>query len=375
MTPLALFLLGCATVFFGTVQAAFSALMRLSLRLMAERGGRSDRLDPYLDDPLQLFIPVRLLLSGCLVAAGVLIARVSDIHDARSVAVFVVSLAAFVVVCEHLLPAVISRHDPESVLDVLLPVFAPLAKVMRPVTIALIDIIDVRRDREGGEEPAAPEAATAAPAAAEQQEEGVISQQEGRELLQSIVDFTETVVREVMTPRPDIVAVRADATLQDLRTLFREQQYSRMPVYRDNLDNIIGIVFVKDLVARPPTAEPPITTLMRAAYFVPESKRVSELLKDMQRRQAQMAIVVDEYGGTAGLVTVEDLLEEIVGEIRDEYDVESETVVDEGGGTFVFSGKVSVDEVRERLGIEIEREGFETVGGFLLAHLGRMPYV
>ena len=375
MTPLALFLLGCATVFFGTVQAAFSALMRLSLRLMAERGGRSDRLDPYLDDPLQLFIPVRLLLSGCIIAAGVLIARVSDIHDPRSIAVFVVSLASFVVVCEQLLPAVISRHDPESVLDVLLPVFTPLAKVMRPVTLALIDIIDVRRDREGDEEPATAEATTAAPATAEQQEEGVISQQEGRELLQSIVDFTETVVREVMTPRPDIVAVRADATLQDLRTLFREQQYSRMPVYRDNLDNIIGIVFVKDLVALPPTAEPPVTTLMRAAYFVPASKRVSELLKEMQRRQAQMAIVVDEYGGTAGLVSVEDLLEEIVGEIRDEYDVESETVVEETDGTFVFSGKVSVDEVMDRLGVEIEREGFETVGGYLLSHLGRMPYV
>ena len=375
MTPLALFLLGCATVFFGTVQVAFSALMRLSLRLMAERGGRSDRLGAYLDDPLQLFIPVRLLLSGCLVAAGVLIARVSDIHDARSVATFVVSLAAFVIVCEHLLPAVISRHDPESVLDVLLPVFTPMAKLMRPVTVALIDIIDVRRDREGGEEAEAPEAATAAPATAEPQEEGVISQEEGRELLQSVVDFTETVVREVMTPRPDIVAVRADATQQDLRTLFREQQYSRMPVYRDNLDNIVGIVFVKDLVALPPNAEPPLTTLMRAAYFVPESKRVSELLKDMQRRQAQMAIVVDEYGGTAGLVSVEDLLEEIVGEIRDEYDVESETVVEEEDGTFVFSGKVSVDEVMDRLGVAIEREGFETVGGYLLSHLGRMPYV
>jgi CBS domain containing-hemolysin-like protein len=375
MTPLALFLLGCATVFFGTVQAAFSALMRLSLRLMAERGGRGDRLGAYLDDPLQLFIPVRLLLSGCLVAAGVLIARVSDIHDARSVATFVVSLAAFVVVCEHLLPALISRHDPETVLDVLLSGFTPLARLMRPVTIALIDIIDLRRDREGGDEAAAPDAAAAAPAAAEQQEEGVISQAEGRELLQSIVDFTEPVVREVMTPRPDIVAIRADATLQDLRTLFREQQYSRMPVYRDNLDNIIGVVFVKDLVALPPTAEPPMTTLMRAAYFVPESKRVSELLKEMQRRQAQMAIVVDEYGGTAGLVSVEDLLEEIVGEIRDEYDVESETVVEEEEGTFVFSGKVSVDEVMDRLGVAIEREGFETVGGYLLSHLGRMPYV
>src|SRR6478752_1206186 len=115
MTPLALFLLGCATIFLGAIEVAFSALMRLSLRLMAERGGRSDRLGPYLDDPLQLFIPVRLLLSSCIVAAGVLIARVSDIHDAPSVAIFVFSLAGFVVVCEHLFPAVISRHNPESV--------------------------------------------------------------------------------------------------------------------------------------------------------------------------------------------------------------------------------------------------------------------
>jgi putative hemolysin len=245
----------------------------------------------------------------CLVAAGVLIARVSDIRDATSVAIFVISLALFVVVCEHLIPAIIARHDPEDVLDVLLPAFTPLARLMRPVTVALMDIIDVRRDREADTDTAAPETTSAAaPAAAEQQEEGVISQQEGRELLQSVVDFTETVVREVMTPRPDIVAIRVDATQQDLRTLFREQQYSRMPVYRDNLDNIVGIVFVKDLVALPPTAEPPLTTLMRSGYFVPESKRVSELLKEMQRRQAQMAIVVDEYGGTAGLVTVEDLL-------------------------------------------------------------------
>jgi CBS domain containing-hemolysin-like protein len=148
-----------------------------------------------------------------------------------------------------------------------------------------------------------------------------------------------------------------------------------MPVYRDSLDNIQGIVYVKDMVALPPDAAPPMTTLMRSAYFVPESKRVSELLKEMQRRQLQMAIVVDEYGGTAGLVTVEDLLEEIVGEIRDEYDVETEPVVDEGDGSFVFSGKVDVDEVVQRLDVKIDREGFETVGGFLLSRVGRVPAV
>jgi CBS domain containing-hemolysin-like protein len=373
VTPLALFLLACALVFLGSIQAAFSALMRLSLRLMAERGGRSDRLGRYLDDPLKLFIPVRILIGLCTVVAGVLIASLSTVNDARSVATFFISLVAFVVVCEHLLPMVVARRDPEQVLDVLLPAFHPMARLMRPMTRMLINIAE-----RGDEEPSdanAP-AADAAPAAAENAaEEGTISEEEGRELLQSIVDFTETVVREVMTPRPDIVAIRADSTLDQLRTLFREEQYSRVPVYRENLDNIIGIVYVKDLVALPPGAEPPLTTLMRSAYMVPESKRVSELLKEMQIRQAQMAIVVDEYGGTAGLATVEDLLEEIVGEIRDEYDVESETVQDEGSGQFVFSGKVSVDEVRDRLGVEIEREGFETLGGYLLSHLGRMPYV
>ena len=372
VTPLALFLLGGATVFLGSVQAAFSALMRLSLRLMAERGGRDDRLGRYLDDPPQLFVPIRLLIGVCTVLAGALIARLSDIQYTLSVATFIVSLVAFVVICEHLLPMLIVRQNPERVLDFLLPVFDPVARLLSPVTTTILYVIGVKRETQNGgaSDSASPEAAKEnAP------EEGTISQEEGRELLQSIVDFTETLVKEVMTPRPDLVAIRADATLQDLRTLFREEQYSRMPVYRDNLDNILGIVYVKDLVALPPGAEPPLTTMMRSAYFVPESKRVSELLKEMQRRQVQMAIVVDEYGGTGGLVTVEDLLEEIVGEIRDEYDVESETVTDEGDGVFVFSGKVSVDEVRDRLGIEIEREGFETVGGYLLSSLGRMPYV
>ena len=375
MTPLTLFLLGCATVFLGSIQAAFSALMRLSLRLMAERGGRDDRLGQYLDDPLQLFVPVRILIGVCTVLAGVLIARLSDVQDALSIVTFIVSLVAFVVVCEHLLPLLIVRRDPERVLDVMLPAFHTVAALLVPITALIINMIAPRREREASNGASGSDVAAPAAAGESEPEERAISEEEGRELLQNIVDFTGTIVREVMTPRPDIIAIRADATLQDLRSVFREEQYSRMPVYGDNLDNVVGIVFVKDLVALPPGAEPPMTTLMRSAHFVPESKRVSELLKEMQRRQAQMAIVVDEYGGTAGLVTVEDLLEEIVGEIRDEYDVESETVTDEGNGTFVFSGKVSVDEVRDRLDVDIEREGFETVGGYLLSHLGRMPYV
>jgi putative hemolysin len=191
-------------------------------------------------------------------------------------------------------------------------------------------------------------------------------------LIQSIVEFGDTLVREVMTPRPDIVAIRAEATLGDLRALLREQAYSRIPVFKDGLDNILGIVFVKDLIQLTGD-DGGIAGLMRPAHFVPETKQVSDLLKEFQRQQVQIAIVVDEYGGTAGLVTLEDLLEEIVGEIRDEYDEESEPITDEGEGVFVFSGKVDIDELGERLGVDIAREGFETVGGYLLARLGRVP--
>jgi CBS domain containing-hemolysin-like protein len=130
MIPLLLFLIGCASVFLGTVQSAFSALMRLSLRLMAERGGRSDALGQYLDDPLQLFIPVRILLGGCFVFAGALIARLIEVKDAASLAIFIVSLIAFVVVCEHLVPMAITRRDPEQVLDVLLTAFRPIARLV-----------------------------------------------------------------------------------------------------------------------------------------------------------------------------------------------------------------------------------------------------
>jgi len=374
MTPLVIFLLACAMIFLGCVEWAFSTLMRLSLRLMAERGGRDDRLGRYLANPLRLFVPLRLLIAAVLILAAVSIAGVTGTQSFQSVVLLVVSLMVFVLFCEHAIPCLIVRRNPEAVLDTLLPVFHGVARVVEPATLALIALIEDRRvEREGGaageDGPAGDVTATAAA------DEGTISDKEGRELLQSVVDFTETLVKEVMTPRPDMVAVPAESSLAELRDLFREQQYSRMPVYRDSLDNILGIVFVKDLVALPPTAEPGTTTLMRGAYFVPESKRVSELLRELQRKQSQMAVVVDEYGGTAGLVTVEDLLEEIVGEIRDEHDVESDAVTDEGDGNFVMSGRVSVDEVADQLGVTIEREGFDTLGGLLLSRLGRMPYI
>jgi putative hemolysin len=375
--PLAIFLLACAAVYLGAIEAAFSALMRLSLRLVAERTGRPGALGTYLDDPLLLFLPVRLLLGLVTVTATALMTREIGIDGAHTLPLVLVSLAGFVIVCELLLPLLIVGRDPERMLELLLPSFAPVARALGPITRLIARSVGSARPAQATTQEEAAEANEVAKAYIDTAEQEGIIEGEERRLLQSIVDFGDTLVREVMTPRPDIVAIAEDATVGDLRALFREQEYSRFPVFRGSLDNIAGFVFIKDLVALPQTATDasPIRPLVRPSVVVPETKRVPELLKQFQRHQQQMAIVVDEYGGTAGLVTIEDLLEEIVGEIRDEYDVESEPIVDEGHGRFVFSGKVSIDEVSQRLGVSIEREGFETVGGYLMHHIGRVPAV
>ncbi len=376
MIPLALFLLSCALVYLGTVESAFSAMMRLSLRLVAERGGRGEWLGRCLDEPMLLFAPVRLAIGVVTVSIVVLLAQfigVGGTHQAVGLGVAAIGL---LVTCGHLIPVLIVRSDPERVLDVLLPSFQPAARVLQPLTALLVRLGASRRERTG--QPLAEaeeqqgEAAQAYIEAGAQ--EGLIEGDE-RRLIQSIVDFGDTRVREVMTPRPDVVAIRAEATLGDLRALLREQAYSRVPVFKESLDNILGIVFVKDLVQLVDADERAVTALMRPAHVVPETKPVADLLREFQHRRVQIAIVVDEYGGTAGLVTLEDLLEEIVGEIRDEYDEESEPVVELGEGVFVFSGKVDIDELADRLGVEIAREGFETVGGYLLARIGRVPAV
>ena len=381
MIPVLLLLLGVAAVYVGTIETAFSTLMRLSLRLMVERGGRDDRLGFYFDDPIRLFLPARLILGIIFSLATMAIAILTrQTGTFQSIGMLLLFVAVFILICEHVVPMFIARRDPEGVLKFLLPPFDVAARFVAPLTNALVRlIVDARRDRHAAqagnpvvEEPR--EAPATAPDLAEDQR---LMEGDERRLLQSIVEFSDTLVREVMTPRPDIVAITEDARIADLRALFGDQEYSRIPVYKENLDNILGVIFVKDLIrlAGDWKDSDSILPLLRPATFVPETKRVSDLLKEFQRKQVQLAIVVDEYGGTAGLATLEDLLEEIVGEIRDEYDVEAETVVDVGQGTYVFSGKANFDEVRDRLHVEIEPEGFETVGGYVLTRVGRVPSV
>jgi putative hemolysin len=376
----ALVLLALATIYVGTIETGFSSLMRVSLRLMVERGGRDDRLGFYMDDPVQLFVPARLMLGLIFSLATVVFAVLTGAEGFSSIGMLLLFVAVFILLFEHVVPLFIVRRNPERVLELLLPPFDFAARFLHPLTGTLVRLIVEGRRGRGG--PVAANGAEEEPgevahALLEKGEEQGLIERDERRLLQSIVDFGGTLVREVMTPRPDIVAIPAEATVEELGALFREQEYSRVPVFKENLDNILGVVFLKDLMllSEPEVSKQSIAGLTRPVAFVPETKRVPELLKEFQRKQVQMAIVVDEYGGTAGLVTLEDLLEEIVGEIRDEYDVETEPVVEEGDGSWVFSAKANIDEVRDRLDVEIEPEGFETVGGYVLTRVGRVPAV
>jgi CBS domain containing-hemolysin-like protein len=334
MIPLGLFLLACLAVYVGTIRAAFTLLMRLPLRLAAERDGREGPLAPYLDNPPALFLSARLVLAVTSALAAVLLARQIGTEGVHRLALFGAAVFGFVVVCEQALPLVIARRSPEQVLATLLPSFVLATRLVRPLAFVLTRLDRPLRERPSS---ATEHVADGPVGQADRGEEngGVLADSDQRRLLQSIAEFGDTCVREVMTPRPDLVTIEADATLDDLRTVLRDQGYSRLPVYKESLDNILGFVFVKDLIQLPCDTDGsrPVTTVMRPAHFVPETKPVPSLLREFQREQLQIAIVVDEYGGTAGLVTIEDLLEELVGEIRDEYDREIEPVVEEGAET------------------------------------------
>lgn len=210
--------------------------------------------------------------------------------------------------------------------------------------------------------------------------DGTIEEEE-KEMIYSVLQLDERTARELMTPRMDIVAIDINATVIDALRAFTKSGFSRIPVYEDNVDNISGLLYAKDLLTLWESGvldnrEVGIRDLVRPAFFVPETKHADELLKELQNRNIHMAIVVDEYGGTAGLVTIENLIEEIVGDIRDEHDVNEEAdFILTDSGDYIIDATMNLDDVNELLDIELESEDADTVGGYIFAAIGRVPIV
>lgn len=213
-------------------------------------------------------------------------------------------------------------------------------------------------------------------------------EEEQSELIHSIFEFGDTVAREVMVPRTEMDCVRADSDLREVMRFVTEVGHSRIPVYQGKLDNIVGILYAKDLLKywkdhqeseekqrKTNHAEYSLKTFMRPVHFVPENKSLNDLLKNFQVKKAHLAVVVDEYGGTAGLITIEDVLEEIVGEIQDEYDLEEELYSVQDDGSVLLDAKMPVDEIAEHLNIHLEGKDYDTLGGFIFDRVGDVPTV
>jgi CBS domain containing-hemolysin-like protein len=277
----------------------------------------------------------------------------------------------------YVLPQVLYRRTQAKWLLPLVPFLRGMAWIARPFEALLAffqSLIELADDTTAAkEEPTPAENIEALISAGT--EEGLI-EEEDRKLIQSVVEFGDKVVREVMTPRPNIVAISADATLEQLRQLVITEQYSRIPAFEQNIDQIIGFVHVRDMfeLEEEERERRTVRELLRPILFVPETKPVNDLMRQMQQENTHMVIVVDEYGNTAGLATMEDLLEVIIGEIRDEHEPDSD-VIEDGEGAYIVSGNFDLDRVGDLFDSFHREDEIEstTVGGLLTEWLGRVP--
>ncbi len=373
--------------FLATIDMAFGQLSDVGLRrLIAERPG-DHRATPILNEVLENRPRFRFTLTAViqllLVAVAVLVTSISYRLFSDSPFILIAFLAAVIltIITRQLIPRLLSLHNPEKILLTLLPLFRPFYGLLSFVAIPWHKSFDhLRRERpqvEAGAEQNEENGGDDIQALIEVgEEEGILEEEEGQ-LIHSIIEFGDTHVNEVMTPRTDIVALPVTATVREARDMMIESKYSRLPVYRDQIDNIEGLIYVRDLLQRWPEGreEDAIEPLLRPAYFVPETKALAELLEEMQKTHVQLAVVIDEYGGVAGLVTVEDILEEIVGEIEDE-DTEGEDIieiVEAEDGSYDVLGSTEVGKIERLLDLEIEDDDFTTIAGLVINESGCVP--
>jgi CBS domain containing-hemolysin-like protein len=375
-----LLLLGSAVLTIVTlVQMFYLESLRLRVREFASQQFFREVLEPRLqlkiEEGAQTFSLVKhslLALFGCLAALAASGSRPFGLSSLLEAAAVSWSLMLF---SSYVVPQFLYRKTQGRWLIPFIPVLRSLVVLVRPLAalLAFLDSLTQLDEPAGGPQPASQQENLEALITAGA-EEGLI-EEEDQKLIRSVVAFGDKTVREVMTPRPKIVAVPATATLEELRQLVIHEQYSRIPVYEDTIDQIIGFVHVRDMFEIEESERPRRTVreLLRPIPFVPETKPVSDLLSEMQRDGNHMAIVIDEYGNTAGLVTMEDLVEEIVGEIRDEHEPAHDVAVDETGG-LVVSGSFDLDHLQELIGFRPNTDvESTTVGGLVTEWLGRVP--
>ncbi len=366
----------------GLIAMAETALTRMNLikaLTLQEQGRRgSGKLARLMEHPERWLNPLLLLNLACTLVAATLVEYVAhDVFGAWGVVVATAFEVLFIFVVAEAVPKTWAIQHGERTAVLTAPLVSAMAslpplRILARALIAVANLVIPGKGLRRGPFVSEEELLTMADMAVV---EDVIEGEE-RALIHSIIEFGDTVVREVRVPRPDMVAVDANTTIADVLERAITAGYSRIPVFEDSIDDVVGIVFTKDLMraARDTDTDDPVRTLARLAHFVPESKRVAELMREMQDEKFHMAIVVDEYGGTAGLVTLEDLIEELVGEIVDEYDVEEPLIEWLPNGDSRVNARMAVDELNDLLHARLpEGDDWDSVGGLLLNLIGHVP--
>jgi magnesium and cobalt exporter, CNNM family len=373
---LVIVLLIAAVGVLGASEVSITRVNRVrAYRFVEEKRRGASSLSKVAENPAP-YLNVVLLLTLLATIGGTTIATslaVRLFHGAGEI-VATVAMTLLLFVFAEVTPKTFAIQQTDRVALVLAPLIVSLGRLVGPLATGLVKLANVIMPGKGlPQGPFITENEIRALAQVASDEEQI---EEGeKELIHSIFEFGDTIVREVMRPRPDIVAVEADKTLRDVQALVLRHGFSRIPVFQEDLDNVVGFVFAKDVLKAlyQGQADMPLADIVRPAHFVPESKKVADLLREMQQEKFHIALVTDEYGSVSGLVTLEDLLEELVGEITDEYDREEPPVVDLGNGAYRVDGRLGIDEVNELLDTELPDEEWDTVGGLMLGLLGSIP--
>lgn len=383
LQPIEWFYLLAALIFillasiFSAAEIGLLSVNRFRVHQLAEEGNAQAKiLQRILDNPSRPLTVILVLITGINYCNESL--TTNWLHGLRHLPEWVpfTILLILVLILAELTPINYAAANPESVATRTAPLIAVTTTLLRPLIIIFTSIANGILRLFGGKPSAKPlvtgeEVRTIVDIEAER---GILEEEE-KELIHSIFEFSDTIVREVMVPRIDIIAVDDDTTIAEVISITIAHRFSRLPVYQGSIDHIVGLVHVKDLLRYELRGETnlPITQAMRPVTFIPETKRVSEQLSEFRESKQTLAIVLDEYGGTAGLITVEDLLEEIVGEIYDEYDIEQTSIEWLNPRTLIVDGKVSIYEVSELLDFQLPEGEYDTIGGLLYSRFGDVP--
>ena len=363
-------------------EAAVVSSSRARLRLLAGKGAsRSQILARYLQERHTVYSSLALARNLALVGSTAIVVYIVlnevGLNWVVLTVTFFLALPALAVI--QAVPRLVVSRNPEKWVTYLDP-FVDLIRLLFHLPSAVLDLPAralLRWRRLGAEATEPLDEPEELLRVLEMEESVGLIDEDERKMIRRVMALEDTTAREIMVPRIDIVAAPSDSSFEEIAKAIVERPYSRIPIFDDTIDNIVGVVYAREVLGYLANSDKPadIKAVARPPYFVPESKKVDELLTEMRRNKLSIAIVVDEYGGTAGLVTIEDLIEEIVGEIADEFDVEEEPIQRVSESEAVLDARVSIDALQELFGIQVEEGDFDTVGGFVFNHLGKMPSV